>query len=128
MPDVKVYYALLAAKQAEIEAAALNGTLPEALYGIGTAADPLTRLPKRVVTHLWITSLDNWEKNSSAGATLMALPRVAATRILDATHRVATIEEVEAEKARQAAQKEQHDRAEGLLNKRHQISVRVPEN
>jgi hypothetical protein len=116
------------ARAEELEKAALDGALPAGTFGVSTVNHPVTRQPQRVCSHVAISSLDHFEKNTNSGTVVLALPRVAAQRIVDGTHRLATLEELAAEQTRQVAQKEEHDRVELILQKKTAVVIRPPKD
>ncbi len=90
---------------------------------------------ERKPVSVWMTSVRNREKMTVPGATcLMPLfdpkgnPGLAATRIVDGTHRVATAEEIAACLARQAEQRRYHESEDMRFDSRaRQFRVQLPE-
>jgi hypothetical protein len=86
-------------------------------------------------TSVYMTSVRNRERETQAGHTcLVAIwdqkgnPGVAATRIVEGTHRVATAEEIEAYLKRQQEQKRYHEDADLKFDSRaRQFRVSLPE-
>jgi hypothetical protein len=84
---------------------------------------------------VWLTSVKNRERMTVSGATCLApiwdkkgQPGVAATRIVEGTHRVATLEEIEANLERQAQQRRFHEETDLKFDSRaRQFRVRLPE-
>jgi hypothetical protein len=77
--------------------------------------------PDRVVH---ITSLENKEKNVTSGATCSSTPRMAAERIVNGTHRIATQDEIDGFLRLQAVNRDNTLRAE--IQKRNQIVTVLP--
>jgi hypothetical protein len=84
---------------------------------------------------VWLTSVKNRERMTVSGATCLVpiwdkkgLPGVAATRIVEGTHRVATQEEIDANLERQAQQRRFHEEQDLKFDGRaRQFRVQLPE-
>jgi hypothetical protein len=90
---------------------------------------------ERKPVSVWLTSVRNREKMTVSGATCLAPiwdakgnPSVAATRIVEGTHRVATLEEIAACLERQAQQRRHHEEQDLKFDGRaRQFRVQLPE-
>ena len=86
MSQVAEFWNRVKQVEARIVQQILNGELPgqpepELL------PDPVTEIPVRTVTGVYVTSLDSFIGRTSAGLTCAVTPRLAATRIMEGTHR-----------------------------------------
>jgi hypothetical protein len=78
-------------------------------------------------TSVYMTSVRNRERNTSAGHVCLATLEMAATRIVEGTHRVASAEEIEAYLKRQQEQKRYHEETDLRFDSRaRQFRVQLP--
>ncbi len=83
---------------------------------------------EKQATCVYVTSVRNRERGTGAGHVSLATIDLAAARIVEGTHRVATAEEIEACLKRQQEQKRYHDQTDAKFDSRaRQFRVTLPE-
>jgi hypothetical protein len=88
--------------------------------------DPVTGNPIKTLEGVYVTSLENWEKRTTAGAVFVVTLDIAAQRIVEGTHRLSTDSEIQESIDQGNQRRELMESADAALNKTRTVKIQVP--